>query len=309
MSIKQFWRLLKQSFQEWQRDRASLLAAALAYYTALSIAPVLVLVIAIAGFFLGQEAARGEVFAQLQGLMGDQGAEAVQSMLENANDRSSGLIATVISLGLLIFSASGVFNHLRESLNLIWNVSHANQGGVKQVLKQRILSFSMIPVIGFLLMVSLGLSAVLSSLSGWVLGPLQDWLPILRIINFAVSFGVITLLFALIYKVLPDAEVSWGDVWIGAAATALLFTIGKWGIGLYLGNSSTASAYGAAGSFVVLLLWIYYSAQILFFGAEFTQVYANRYGSRIRANSIKETLAVESNHTQGGSKSWRDRVT
>lgn len=282
MSIKQFGRLLKQSFQSWQRDRASLLAAALAYYTALSIAPVLVLVIAIAGFFLGQESAQGEVFQQLQGLMGEQGATAVQAMLENASDRSSGLIATLLSLSLLFFSASGVFNHLRESLNIIWNVSDANQGGIRTVIWQRILSFSMIPVIGFLLLVSLGMSAVLSSLSNIILGSFQDWIPVIRIINFVVSFGVTTLLFALIYRVLPDARVSWGDVWIGAGATSLLFSMGKWAIGFYLGNSSTASAYGAAGSFVVLLIWIYYSAQILFFGAEFTQVYANSYGSKIR---------------------------
>ena len=282
MSPKRFLKLLKLSFQAWQADKASRLAAALAYYTAFSIAPVLLLVIAIAGFFLGQDAARGEVFEQIDGLVGAEGAKAIEAMLENSQDRGSSAIATLISLSLLIFAASGVFLHLKESLNAIWNVEESmEKGGIVNTIRSRLLSFSMIPVIGFLLLVSLAISALITGFSNIIGGSWQDWFPLIRLLNLAVSFGVISLLFAIIFKVLPDAEVQWSDVWVGAATTSLLFSIGKWAIGLYLGSSSIGSTYGAAGSFVVLLVWIYYSAQILFFGAEFTQVYANRYGSRI----------------------------
>ena len=282
MPPRRFWKLIKLSFQAWQADKASRLAAALAYYTAFSIAPVVLLVIAIAGFFFGQEAARGEVFAQINGLVGAEGARAIESMLENSRDKGSSAIATIISISLLFFGASGVFLHLKESLNAIWNVEEAvERGGIVNTIRSRLLSFSMIPVMGFLLLVSLSLSALLTGTSNLIGGEWQSWFPLIRLLNFVVSFGAITLLFAIIFKILPDAEVQWNDVWIGAAATSLLFSIGKWGIGLYLGSSSIGSTYGAAGSFVILLVWIYYSAQILFFGAEFTQVYANRYGSRI----------------------------
>ena len=297
MSPKHFWKLLKLSFQAWQTDKASQLAAALAYYTAFSIAPVLLLVIAIAGFFLGQDAARGEVFDQINGLVGAEGAKAIESMLENSQDRGSSAIATLISLSLLIFGASGVFLHLKESLNAIWNVEESvKQGGIVNMIRSRLLSFSMIPVIGFLLLVSLAISALITGFSNIISGSWQDWFPLIRLLNLAVSFGVVSLLFAIIFKVLPDAEVQWGDVWVGSATTSLLFSIGKWAIGLYLGSSSIGSTYGAAGSFVVLLVWIYYSAQILFFGAEFTQVYANRYGSRIspkRHPQQEQTLKQE----------------
>jgi len=284
MSPKRFWKLLKLSFQAWQADKASRLAAALAYYTAFSIAPVLLLVIAIAGIFLGQDAARGEVFNQINGLVGAEGAKAVESILENSQNKESGAIATLISLALIIFGASSVFLHLKESLNAIWNIEEAvDQNIIKRTIRSRALSFSIIPVIGFLLLVSLSVSALLAGISNVIGGEWQTWFPLIRLLNLVVSFSIVTLLFATIFKVLPDAEIRWNDVWVGAASTSLLFSVGKWGIGLYLGNSSIGSTYGAAGSFIVLLVWIYYSAQILFFGAEFTQVYANRYGSRINA--------------------------
>ncbi len=283
MKSRQIFRLLRDSFQEWQRDRASLLAAALAYYTALSIAPILILVIAIAGFFLGQDSVQGEVFRQLQIRIGTRGAESVQLMLNHAGSHPSGATATVISLILLFVSASGVFNQLRESLNLIWGISISPKFSLKNLIKKRILSFSMIPVIGLLLLISLAMSAILSGLSEVLFGSTRDWLPLLKFLNFLLSSTVTTLLFALVYKVLPDAKVDWSDVWTGAIVTTVLFNIGEWAIGLYLANGSVTSIYGAAGSFVVLLLWIYYSAQIILFGAEFTQVYTNQYGSRIRA--------------------------
>ncbi len=283
MSFSVFWSLLKQTVAEWQRDKVSRLAAALAYYTTFSLAPVLVIAIAVASFLFEQSTVQTRIVEQLQGLLGDNGAELVTEMLTGSQAQSdSGFWATIISVVLLIVGASGLFVQLQDALNTVWNVVPKKDEGLRKLVRDRFLSFGMVLVIGFLLLVSLMLSAVLSAVSGMFGDVLPGFAWGWQLLNAAVSFGVITLLFGLIYKILPDAEISWGDIWIGAAMTALLFTIGKALIGLYLGNSSVASAYGAAGSFVVLLLWIYYSAQILLFGAEFTQVYANRFGSRIR---------------------------
>ena len=278
------WSLLKQSFAEWQRDKVSRLAAALAYYTAFALAPVLVIVIAIASFLFEQSTVQGRIIDQLQGLLGEDGAKMVQEMLVSAQSQdSNSFLATVIGVALLIVGASGLFIQLQDALNTVWNVEARTDQGIWRLIRDRLLSFGMVLVIGFLLMVSLLLSAGLTAVSSFVgSGGLPGADIVWQIANALLSFGIITLLFGLIYKILPDAKIDWSDVWIGAAITALLFTVGKWLIGLYLGNSSAASAYGAAGSFVVLLLWIYYSAQILLFGAEFTQVYANRFGTRIR---------------------------
>lgn len=281
MNAKTIIELLKETFKEWQEDKASRLAAALAYYTAFSIAPLIIIAIAIAAVVFGQDAAQGGIEDQLRGLLGQQGAEAVQEMIKNSRKPNEGTIATIISIVLLLFGASGVFGQLQDSLNTIWEVAPKPGQGVITFIRNRFLSFAMVLGIGFLLLVSLILSAILAGVSN-ILGDMIPGLTFLwSTLNFFISFGVITLLFALIYRVLPDAEIAWGDVWIGSIITALLFTIGKSLIGLYLGHSSIGSTYGAAGSFVVLLLWVNYSAQILFFGAEFTQVYANKYGSRI----------------------------
>lgn len=280
MTPKQTWRLLKEAIQEWQDDKASRLAAALAYYTVFSLAPLLVLVIAIAGAIFGTESARNELTSQIQGLVGPAGADFVTSALENASQpgANQGAIASTISIALLIFGASGVFVQLQDSLNTIWNVEPKPKQGIGYFIQKRLLSFSMILVIGFLLLVSLVVSTALSAFGGF----LNQWLASLSwLINFAISISLVTLLFAAIFKYLPDAKIGWKDVTVGAFITALLFNLGKYLLGLYLGNSSFSSTYGAAGSLVVLLAWIYYSAQILFFGAEFTQVYARRFGSRI----------------------------
>ncbi|MGD1895723.1 MAG: YihY/virulence factor BrkB family protein [Phormidesmis sp.] len=286
MSFSVFFSLLKQTVTEWQRDKVSRLAAALAYYTTFSLAPVLVIVIAVASFLFEQSTVQDRIIEQIQGLLGDNGAQLVQEMLSSRSQSSDGFWATIISVGLLVVGASGLFIQLQDALNTVWNVVPKKVEGQKRViwslLRDRLLSFGMVLVIGFLLLVSLMLSAGLSAVSSVFGDILLGWDFGWRILNAAISFGIITLLFALIYKILPDAKISWRDVQVGAVMTALLFTIGKSLIGLYLGNSSVASAYGAAGSFVVLLLWIYYSAQILLFGAEFTQVYANRFGSVIR---------------------------
>ncbi len=299
MSGKQIWQLLKETVTEWQQDKASRLAAALSYYTAFSIAPLLILSIAIAGAIFGQEAARGELVGQLQGLLGQDGAEFLETAIDNANqpNSNSGLIASLISIAILLFGASGVFTQLQDALNDIWNVAPKPDQGVKLIVQKRILAFGMILVIGFLLLVSLVLSTAISALTTFVTGWVADLSWLWQIINLGLSLAVITGLFALIYKYLPDVKVTWSDVLTGAFITALLFTIGKFLLGLYLGNSSFGSTYGAAGSLVVILVWVYYSAQILFFGAEFTQVYARRYGSRIEPNEDATRIASPTEQT------------
>ncbi len=276
--------LLKDTFADWNADKAPQLAAALAYYTVFSLAPLLIIVIAIAGLAFGQEAAQNQVVGQLRGLVGEQGGETIQEMIKSASKPADGILATIIGVVTLLFGAAGAFGQMKATLNTIWNVPPRPVSGIKGIIlaiKSQLISLAMVLGIGFLLLVSLILSAGISAVSNFM-GERLPLPPIVwQIIDFVVSFGIITLLFAAIYKVLPDADIAWSDVWIGAAITSLLFVIGKILIGLYLGHSSVASSYGAAGSLVVLLLWIYYSAQILFFGAEFTQVYANRYGSRI----------------------------
>ncbi len=287
--LKVLVNLLKETFQEWNEDKVPRLAAALAYYTAFSLAPLLIVVISIAGLAYGDEAVQGQLRYQIQGLVGSQAAGAIQDMLVNFRHPSAGIIATVLGLVTLLLGAAGLFGQLQDALDTVWEVTPKPNQGIRAMLRQRFISFTMVLGIGFMLLVSLVLSALLSAVGSWmsVNLPLPEFA--LQVINFVVSFAVVTLLFALIYKVLPDVKIAWRDVWMGAAVTAMLFTIGKLLIGLYLGNSSIASGYGAAGSFVVLLLWIYYSAQILLFGAEFTQVYARNYGSRIEpsANAVK----------------------
>jgi membrane protein len=277
------WEIIKETFAEWNDDNAPRLGAALAFYTILSLAPLLVVAIAIAGFVFGEEAARGQIVAQFQGLVGEQGAEAVQTMIQNANRPSAGLVASIIGVITLLLSASGVFGELQASLNAIWDIKPKPSGGIWGTIKQRFFSFSLVLGTGFLLLVSLALSAALAALYSVIERSFPGLGIVGTIVNFLISFAVTTLLFAAIYKLLPDAEIAWKDVFIGAAVTALLFSLGRYLIGLYLGQASVGSAYGAAGTLVVLLIWIYYSAQILFMGAEFTQVYANRFGSRIAA--------------------------
>ncbi|MBE9145073.1 MULTISPECIES: YihY/virulence factor BrkB family protein [Planktothrix] len=283
VSWRTVWRLLKETYQEWSQDNASQLAAALAYYTVFSLAPLLVIVVAIAGFFLGEEAARGELVGQIQGLVGKDGATVIQTALENTNrpGEGNGLFASLVSLGFLIFGASGVFVQLQDSLNTIWNITPKPTNAVGSFVRKRALSFAAVVSIGFLLLVSLTVSAVLSGLSHYASELLPGADSLWQLLNLVVSFAVTTLLFALIFKYLPDVLITWNDVLIGAMITALFFTLGKSLIGMYLGSSSFSSTYGAAGSLVIFLTWIYYSVQILFFGAEFTQVYTRHYGSNI----------------------------
>ncbi|HEU4852837.1 MAG TPA: YihY/virulence factor BrkB family protein [Telluria sp.] len=272
-------KVLKCSVTEWFEDRAASKGAALAFYTLFSIAPVLVLVIAIAGFFWGPEAARGELLGQLKGLVGQQGAEAVQLVLEGARDKEQGKMATIIAAFLLLFGATTVFAELKDSLDEIWQVPTPKNATMWDVVRTRMLSFGMILVLGFLLMVSLVVSAALTILENFLAGFWKEATMLLGWLAQAVSFIVIAALFAVIYKLLPRIKLAWKDVMIGAIGTAAMFTLGKYAIGLYIGNSGVASSFGAAGSLIALLLWVYYSAQIFFLGAEFARQYALQLGS------------------------------
>jgi membrane protein len=282
MNFKDVWILIRESVSAWVDDYAPSMGAALAYYTLFSIAPLLLIVIAIAGFFFGAEAAQGEILAQLRGLIGDEGALAVQGLLKSASQPGHGALATLIGVFTLVLGATTVFSELQSALDRIWRAPALKEqsSGIWTLIRTRLLSLGMVLGIGFLLLVSLVLSAVLSALGKWWGGLFGGWEVLLQLINFVVSFAIITGLFAMIYKILPRVKIDWHDVWIGAAVTALLFTIGKFAIGLYLGKSAVASGFGAAGSFVVLLIWVYYSAQIFLLGAEFTWVYAHQHGSR-----------------------------
>jgi membrane protein len=281
MNVRSAWSILRQTLSEWSEDRAPELGAALAFYTALSIAPLLVISLSVAGLVFGDDAARGEIQHQVQSLVGHQGAKAVEEMIENADQPATGTWAAILGFATLLFGASGVFGELQQGLNTIWDVERKPDRGVLGFIKDRFFSMVMVFGIAFLLLVSLVISATLAAM-----GTMTDRLPdslhwLGQGIHFVVSFAIITLLFAMMFKFVPDVKIAWRDVWLGAVVTAALFTVGKFAIGLYLGHGTWASSYGVAGSFVALIVWVYYSAQILFFGAELTQVYANRYGSRI----------------------------
>jgi len=280
LSPKSSFALLKSTYLEWSRDKVPRMGAALAYYTIFSLAPLLFIAIAIAGLAFGVEAARGEITGQIEGLIGYDGARAIQTMIQSAHKPAHSAVATMIGFVALLLGASGVFSEMQDALNTIWHVNPDSQGGVRRIVKSRFLSFGMVLGIGFLLLVSLLLSAVIAALAKY----LGDFLPIpavlLHFVDFLFSLLFITVLFAMIFKLLPNIKIAWSDVWIGAGLTSLLFTLGKFLIGFYIGKSVSASAYGAAASLVIVVAWIYYSALLLYFGAEFTRVYANQFGSQ-----------------------------
>jgi len=276
-AAKDLWLVVKRTVSEWIDDDVPTHAASLAYYTIFSIAPTLIIAVALAGLIFGDEAARGEIHNQIEGLVGESGAKVIEEMMVSASKTSSGTIASIIGIVILIFGATGVFAALQTALNHIWGVKPKPTNGVIAFLRTRLLSFGMVLGVGFLLLTSLVFSAGISAVGNlFHAGAFEQ---VWQTTNFLVSFGVVTVLFAMIYKLLPDIRIAWRDVWLGAAVTAVLFNIGKFLIGLYIGKSSLASSYGAAGSFAVLLVWVYYSAMVLFIGAEFTQVYATTFGS------------------------------
>lgn len=300
MSFKRWWRLLKETFQEWGKDKSSRLAAALAYYTVFSLAPLMIIVIAIAGFFFDQQTVRDQLTEQIQSLVGQSDLPVLQAV-EGANQpgQKSSLIASIISVVVLLFGATGVFAQLQDALNTIWNVEAKPENAAKGFIRQRILSFAMLITIGFLLVVSLVVSTILAALSGYLNDILPAFDVLWQLVNIALSIGILTLLFALMFKYVPDVEISWGDVWFGSILTAVLFTIGKFALGTYLGNSNFGETYGAAGSVILILAWVYYSSQIVFFGAQFTQVYARHYGSQIVPSDHAVPLSAEARTRQG----------
>jgi membrane protein len=279
--LAMYWSMGRDSVAAWLADFAPSMGAAIAYYTAFSIAPLLVIVITIAGVFFGTEAASGYLYAQMADLLGPKGAATVQEMVNRAGTTDEGVIAPIIGVILLLVGATTVFAELQNDLDRIWKAPAAKQKtGLWNLLRRRVLSLGLVVSIGFVMLVSLVFSAALAALSKWWGGFFENFAWLLRILDFAVSLTLISVMFALMYKILPRVKIGWHDVWVGAIATALLFTVGKFLLGLYIGRSNVASNFGAAGSFVVVLLWVYFSAQIFLLGAEFTWIYAHRLGSR-----------------------------
>jgi membrane protein len=297
MHVRNVWELLKETGSGWSEDKVPRLGAALAYYTILSAAPLLVIALGIAGLVFGREAAQGQLVAQLEQLVGEQGGKAIQDMIANSSQTGSSIPALVVGGIMLLLGASGVFAELQDSLNTIWGVTPKAGRGIWGIIQDRFLSMAMVLGTGFLLLVTLIISTALAGLTRFA--GLAGVGVVGIVVNLVVSLVVITLLFALIFEVLPDVKITWRDVWIGAFATAVLFTVGKGLIGLYLGHASVGSAYGAAGSLVVFVVWVYYSAQILYLGAEFTKVYANHYGSRIRPAENAVPVTAEARAEQG----------
>ncbi|MBA3870255.1 MAG: YihY/virulence factor BrkB family protein [Anaerolineae bacterium] len=280
---KQFFHLLRQTFTEWNEDHAPRLAAALAYYTAFSIAPLLVVVIGVVGIIVNQSTVQSQILTEVQRSVGPDAAKMVGELITNASKPAEGLLATILGIATLLLGAGGAFGQLQDALNTIWDVDPSSTGkqnsGVRMQIQNKFLSFGMVLFVGFLLLVSLVINAVIAAISTYVVNLLPGVEFMISVVNLVISMVVITAMFAMLYKFLPKVKLEWRDVTVGAAMTALLFTIGRYLLGWYLGRSGTASTYGAAGSFVLILLWIYYSAQIVLFGAEFTQVYARRHGS------------------------------
>ena len=305
IAVKSVWPLVKESVSQWSEDYAPSMGAALAYYTIFSIAPLLVIAIAVAGFFFCADAARGEIFAPLRGLIGDEGAVAIQGLVASASEPGKGTFAAIAGVVMLLLGATTVFGELQSDLDRIWDAPKPTESGIKGLLRGRLLSFGMILGIGFLLLVSLVLSAALAALAKFWNSWFEGWEVVLQAVNFVVSFAVVTGLFAMIYKLLPRCTIGWKDVWVGAIVTSLMFSIGKLLIGLYLGKSGVASGFGAAGSLVLVLVWIYYSSQIFLLGAEFTKTYAYRHGSRM-GETKPEPAGVRPRHSEQGTHRTRD---
>lgn len=297
LSPKALWSMTRDAVSAWIDDFAPSMGAGIAYYTAFSIAPLLIIVIAIAGLFSGADAASGYVYAQIADLLGAQGAAGVRDMVERASNTHEGVLATVVGSAFLVVGATSVFAELQSDLDRIWKAPAVKRAeGLWALIRGRVLSFGLVVSAAFVVLVSLVFSAALAALAKWWGGTFEhvEWL--LRALDFGVSIAAITLLFALMYKILPRVRIDWRDVWIGAAATALLFTVGKFAVGTYVGKSDIASGFGAAGSLVIVLMWTYYSAQIFLLGAEFTWVYAHEFGSRRgqdRPGTAKQTASTD----------------
>jgi len=306
-----FWALVSEAFNEFFEDKAPRLGAALAYYAAFSIAPLLILLVALIGFFLTGDTL-SQVHTQIAALAGDNAAEAIVATIRGVKSSHGGTTATILSVITLIIGATGMFGQLQDAMNTIWEVTPKPRRIWMDILRSRLLSFALVLAIGVLLLASVFLSAFLAAASRYFQHMYPMTGPVWPLVDFGVSFAITTMLFAAVFKILPDVYVAWRDVWLGAAVTAALFAIGKIGIGLYLGRSSFTSAYGAAGSFLVMLAWVYYSSQILFFGAEFTQVYTVRHGHSFRpargARFLSDEMRIHQGipHTRTVEETFRD---
>jgi membrane protein len=282
MQLAQVGSLLKATVVEWIDDNAARVAASLAFYTLLSMAPLVLLSIALVGFLMGEDTAQSRILSEVGSVIGPQAAGALSAVVTSAHRSDSGVLSSVIGIGVLLVGASGVFGELQYALDTIWGVKPRPGRGILGVIKDRLFSFSMVIAVAFVLLVSLVISTVLSAVGRVVADALPGGAFLWQALNMIVSLGVITAVFAIIFKVVPDIEIRWRDVWVGAFVTAVLFSAGKYLLGLYLGTSTVASSYGAAGSVVALVVWVYYSSQLVFLGAEFTQVFARRFGVQIR---------------------------
>lgn len=292
--------LLKEMYRGWSEHKALRLGASLAFYTIFAIAPLVLIALAGAGLIFGEQAAHRQLFEQLQGLLGAQGADAVQNVIASAHRPRSSTWAAIIAFATLFAGATGTFVELQDALNTIWQVRRKPGGTLRHFIKDRLLSFAMMLGIGFLLLVSLVISAALAAMSHFMNAIVSAGTITGEIINFVVSFGVIGLLFAMIFKVLPDIKIPWRNTWIGAGISALLFNVGKFALGFYLGHSSVSSTYGAAGSLVIILMWVYYASQTLFLGAEFSRAYSVKYGESIEVDKDAEFIAIKEVKTEGG---------
>jgi len=290
LTLKSLVGVVKETFQAWSDHNALRLGAALAFYTVFAIAPLMLIVLTIASYFFGEDAARHRLFDQLSGLLGQQGGEAIQAVVASSAKSGAGTWATVVAVITILVGATGVFVELQDALNTIWEVRRRPGRGVWVFFKDRFLSFAMVLAIGFLLLVSLVISAGLAAFGGFMNGLIPAHEGVWQSLNFILSLGLISLLFAMIFKFLPDVTIGWRDVWSGAVLAAILFNLGKLGLGFYLGRSSVTSAFGAAGSVVTILVWVYYSSQTLFLGAEFTRVYGKRFGHLFRPTAGAEAI-------------------
>ena len=293
--IKSMGSLLKETFTQWINRDPFRNSTVIAYYTIFSLPVLLIIIINLAGYFFEQQAVSNEINQQVRALVGSKAAQDVQAIVSNASQSEGFTLSSVISLATLLFGATGVFYQLQQTLNVMWEVKPQPKRKLLKLVMDRLFSFGLILVVGFLLLVSLVLSTVLSMISNWVAAYFSDSLNIVfRLLDISVSLGVITLLFAAIYKFLPDAEIEWRDVWIGALVTSLLFVLAKFALGLYFAYSDPGSAYGAAGSIILIMLWVSYAGMILFFGAEFTRVYARHHGRQIVPSDYAVSTAAES---------------
>lgn len=297
ITFKGIWHVLKNSFKGFSNDKVTKYSASLAYYTIFSMGPLLIVIVYLCSIFFGREAVEGSIYHQIQGFVGADAAAQLQQIIKNAAISGKGTIAAVIGVVTLLIGATTVFGEIQDSINIIWGLKVKAKAGWFKLVKTRLLSFGVITSLGFLLLVSLGITALIEALSNRLKAHFPDIaVAIIYIINLVVTFGVVTTLFSVIFKVLPDAEIKWKDVMAGAITTAILFMLGKFGISLYISKTNVGSTYGTAGSLVVLLVWIYYSAIILYFGAEFTKAYAVEYGGKIYPNQytvVAKTVEVE----------------